>query len=507
MGKAISKDLYYLIQSLSKAEKRNFKLFVEANNDKGAIYIDLFDAIDQQKDKYDEARIVKKIKDLQPAQLSNQKNYLYKQIIKSIRFFQNDTSSEIEELLFKMKFLYSKGLFDQCKKYLNKITKISIAKEKFDILLETLQWERHLLQQEPYSEKRSRKLNEVYTKEQETLAKQKNIVDFQALSANFNNFLLAKSQKDQNAQKEIEKIVQSPLLSNPEKALTNHARFFFYNINAVYYYSKGDLKKSHEFFRANMLQMKSSEESKKENIIGYLSVLNNYASICSTLKKYQALEEVIIEMKSLLQDTSLKLSEKAEIGIFIRAYGQELIWYNNTAQVDKAKKLVEEIETELKKYKSKIEAKHLVMIHYHIFLYHFLTQSYAIGQKWLNNVLSETKSDTFQELNKVALILNMINQFELSNRDLIGYFYTSIQRHQQKEKLFSDFEMSLADSIRKINKIGYLPDQRKAFAELKNKHENNIDKEVMLRYFDILSWLEAKAENISFAKVIEGKNK
>src|SRR5690606_29057168 len=119
-----------------------------------------------------------------------------------------------------------------------------------------------------------------------------------------------------------------------------------------------------------------------------------------------------------------------------------------------------------------------------------------------------TKSHTFLELHKVALILNVINQLELGNRDLIGYFLTSIHREQQKEKIFSAFEMKLIDDIRKINKIGYDPDRKKQFEILLNSYdERTYKQEPFSRYFELLHWFKAKAENKSFAGVINESNK
>ena len=57
MSKAISDDLFYLIKSLTKSEKRSFKLFASTTEvGKKSIYIDVFDAIEKQK-KYDEKNI------------------------------------------------------------------------------------------------------------------------------------------------------------------------------------------------------------------------------------------------------------------------------------------------------------------------------------------------------------------------------------------------------------------------------------------------------------------
>ncbi|TAG97269.1 MAG: hypothetical protein EAZ17_09680, partial [Sphingobacteriales bacterium] len=86
-----SKDeLFQLIKSLEKAEKRNFKLFVKRNSAHEDLkIIVLFDALDKM-DQYDEELLLKKNKTIRKQQLSNLKAHLYKQILASLRVMKDD---------------------------------------------------------------------------------------------------------------------------------------------------------------------------------------------------------------------------------------------------------------------------------------------------------------------------------------------------------------------------------------------------------------------------------
>ena len=87
MSKPKSEQLFRLIKSLSKAEKKAFKLFASRygnNTDgEGKIFINLFDCIEQQTT-YNEEEILRKIEKLKPAQMSNMKAHLYQQILKCL---------------------------------------------------------------------------------------------------------------------------------------------------------------------------------------------------------------------------------------------------------------------------------------------------------------------------------------------------------------------------------------------------------------------------------------
>ena len=71
--------LFQLIHSLSKAEKRNFKLYSKRNSANSDLkIIELFDALDKLPD-YDEVLLLKKLTSIKKPQLANVKAHIYKQ--------------------------------------------------------------------------------------------------------------------------------------------------------------------------------------------------------------------------------------------------------------------------------------------------------------------------------------------------------------------------------------------------------------------------------------------
>src|SRR5215207_9441723 len=84
-------NLFLLIKSLSKSEKRYFKLFV-ANGKSDANYLQLFEAMDRQ-EQFDEEAIRKKFKGKAFAsQLHVAKIYLSELILKSLRNYHANDS-------------------------------------------------------------------------------------------------------------------------------------------------------------------------------------------------------------------------------------------------------------------------------------------------------------------------------------------------------------------------------------------------------------------------------
>ena len=82
-------ELFQLIKTLEKGEKRNFKLYVSRNAAAEDLKItQLFDALDKM-DAYDEDLLLKKNAAIQKQQLSNLKAHLYKEILASLRLIKS----------------------------------------------------------------------------------------------------------------------------------------------------------------------------------------------------------------------------------------------------------------------------------------------------------------------------------------------------------------------------------------------------------------------------------
>ncbi|MEY3687323.1 MAG: hypothetical protein RIR84_164, partial [Bacteroidota bacterium] len=127
MPNRLADELFHLIKTLEKGEKRNFKLYVSRNISSDELkIITLFDAIDKL-DQYDEEVILKKNPSIQKQQLSNLKSHLYKQILSSLRLIRNDQSVDMQlhEMLDHARILYNKGLYHQSLKMLQKIKELA----------------------------------------------------------------------------------------------------------------------------------------------------------------------------------------------------------------------------------------------------------------------------------------------------------------------------------------------------------------------------------------------
>ncbi|MFN7118059.1 MAG: hypothetical protein ACK4TA_14760, partial [Saprospiraceae bacterium] len=146
MPKQKTDDLIQLIKSLTRAEKRHFRLFVGRNQaSEELLFLQLFDFLDKYKE-YDEELILKKLPAIKKSQLSNLKAHLYKQLLISLRLLNKTHVEDIQirEMIDYAKVLYDKGLYRPSLDMLDKTKSRALRGKYYALALEIIEFEKHI---------------------------------------------------------------------------------------------------------------------------------------------------------------------------------------------------------------------------------------------------------------------------------------------------------------------------------------------------------------------------
>ena len=137
--------VFELIRSMSKAEKRNFKLYAtRLSGNQQAKFIALFDCLDGMEE-YNEKRILQRCP-IKKEQLPNMKAHLYKQILVSIRLLevQHSLHMQLHEQLDFARILYNKGLYQQSSKLLDKAADLALQSEQYTVALDFIELQKKI---------------------------------------------------------------------------------------------------------------------------------------------------------------------------------------------------------------------------------------------------------------------------------------------------------------------------------------------------------------------------
>jgi len=316
MSNKVSDNLFRLIKSLTKAEKRSFTIYASrhtsAEDNNG---VKLFDAIDAQID-YDETVLTKKFGE---KQFSIVKARLYDLILRSLDAFHSASSidAELKRDLHCAEILYKKSLYDQCAKLLSSAKKLAQKYEKHSSLLEIYQWEKKLIEKDNYSGMTEEDVN-LFLKEDELIGeKVKSFNDYWNIKSRL-FMILNKRGKVRNEEElaSIKKIIDNILLNSESKPLSTEAKYLYYHIYSAYYFGTGDYENSYDNLKRNVELIESNTHIFEEEPNIYFSILTNIIYIGSQLKRYDESFAYLRKLREVPQKFAISKNEDLEIKLF-----------------------------------------------------------------------------------------------------------------------------------------------------------------------------------------------
>jgi hypothetical protein len=509
MSKKASPALFELINSMSKSEKRYFKLFAsrhtigEENN-----YIRIFDFIDSQ-ESFDDEEIHHHFKgEAFLNKFSITKNRLYDQIMKSLDSFHSGASidAQIYKLLHGAQILYNKGLYDHTKRQLTSADKLAKKHNRNILIQEIAIQQKKLIETEGYKNHNIDELEKIRLKDYENHLQCHYYNELWFLKSKLFNYMNKKGKSRSDADLEIyNSIFQAyQKLQKPKKMgfevtyLTNH-------FESAYYFAILNTKMSLKFMEKNLDLMKSTSKAIQSAPNKYFSILTNIIHLESASGNYKNVHQYLNELKSFKEKYKINSSEDLDIKLFSSINSIELMIHIQRAEFDKAITLEPIIDEGFRLYKDSITPLRKAYLSFNLAVAFFGVDDFSRSLSWVNNVLNDSELDEKEDIIAFAQILNLIIHFELNNDQLLPYALKSTMRFLKKRDRSYKFETIFLKQIRKISNASDRFEVEQIFADIEKDIEdiaNDPFESVALEYFDFKSWLKSKLKKESF-KVIK----
>ena len=485
---AKKEQLFSLIQSLTQAEKRYFKIFCFSqkidNN-----YLKLFELMVKQ-EIYDEEKIRKKFKaERFIKQLHVTKNYLYQLLLKSLRNYHATISAdaEIKSLLRNVEILFVKELYEASFSELKKAEKLATNFENQTALLEIISWKKKF---------RLTKSGTDIESLQDIILKEKSIIEGIVLqSENWeltcNVFYFFKTNK-----KRLEDFLQK----KPTKNAPLQRQIIFYNLDYIFNVmnrepSKGlaSLDFMIDLFQKNPARIKDDPSS-------YARVMNNKVSYFIYQKQYTHVLPLLEEIRAIPNTYQLKNAQKFSINLQLRTYNIELEMYRDLKEFEKGIEVIGEAEEYLLENEKIIPPDYQVMLRYQFAYIYFMQKDYSNSLKWVNEIIQTPFKNYRKDLQSYARVLNLMIHFELGNIIVLKYAVENCRRFLKKpadfrgETTVLPFAKILLHFFAKICNAPHAQ-YSQLFEKLKAdllETEPPILNDNILDYLDIKSWLVEK---------------
>jgi hypothetical protein len=508
MSKTASSDVHELIHSLTKSEKRYFKLYCSRHSSStDNNYVQLFDFITGQKE-YNESEIFTYFQgELFLNKFSITKNRLYDQIIKSLDAFHTTRSAEAQlyKQMHASSILYQKGLYQQALKTLRSARKLAAKLEHVTILLEINQKLKQL--NESFGKK-------CFDKEAIDTIHQRDYVYTQQLGYytllwKIKGELFAEMNAKGKARCEASresyhKLIQSLLQQDFKGDKTFEISYLENHIWSAYYYATLNEEKSLTFVKNNVDLYEANPKRIQQEPNKYFALVSNLVHLKCTRNNYLAANEYLKRLKSFPKDFGIAATVDIEIKRFSMIYSTETMLYLKQSEFDKAAELAEEISAGLHRFDDKIAPIRRAYLYFQMAVAFFGVGEYSKSLKWLNDLFNDTGIDEKEDIVSFAHMLNLVVHLEMQNYRLLPYSIQRAKRFLKKKNRTFKFEVFFLKYINKILKVNSPFDEEEllteAIEEIKNIKNDPFEK-VAFEYFDFESWIVARLKRKQFAHV------
>lgn len=502
--------LFQLIHSLSKAEKRNFKLYSKRNSVNSDLkIIELFDALDKLPD-YDEVLLLKKLTSIKKPQLANVKAHLYKQLLASLRLIKTNVSIELElhEQLDYAKILYNKGLYLQSLKLLERVKELSKTQHQYSYLIQAISLEKKI-ETLHITRSREHRADLLCQEAEEVQIKRELITRLSNLALKLYSFYI----KNGHARNPEEEMGFTNYFNShlPPEALLNKGFYEQLYVYQSYVWYSFICQNFLMYYRYSFkwVQLFDEHPLMKEIETGhYLKGIHNLLNAHFDLRNYKKFDETLAYFEKFSQTDLAAQNNNNLIQTFIYVSSAKLnrfIMFGNFAD---GLKLIPSLEKQIKLYLLFLDRHRVLVFNYKAATLYFGAGDYNSCIDYLRRIIND-HTDLRTDLQCYARLLHLIAHYELGNYELMDSLTRSVYRFMAKMKNLTLIEEEMFKFLKTtfyIKPAALQPEFLRLLHKIK-KFEKDRFETRSFAYLDVVSWVESKVNNTTIAEIIQAKYK
>ncbi len=502
-----STELFDLIKSLTKSEKRFFKLHSSLQSgDKN--YLRIFDAVDKQK-VYDEEALKKVFaKETFIKHLPSEKNHLYKLILKALRAYHSESSVSgiLKQEIKNIEILYQKALYVECNKLLHRAKRIAKDNERFYYWFELLSWEKMLLEEAYESGEFTKDLDALIEEERDVIEKLRNLAAYHILYSKINYvFRSGGYVRTDEEHAMVDEIREHPLIKGKNTALSRRAATIcFYTQGSCHWATRDWATSLKKFMRVKEI-LDENPTIKADLPKRYIRTLHFIINAQIELEELKSARENIKLMRGLPGSQGF-IGPNIETQIFVASYLGELRLLARSGDYGQAVVLVDDVIQGMESMGPRLHKEHELEFYFALANVHFGAGQMNKALFWLNKVLNDNEPTLRQDIFAYSRLFNLVVHYELGNYDLLEYIVRSTQRFLSKHHRAHEVEIMLVETIKKLaraTKDQQRTDLFRSMNEQLTELFKDPNESLVLKYFDVRSWVRSHVEGVPFEEVVK----
>ncbi|MBL6654470.1 MAG: hypothetical protein ISP61_00310 [Flavobacteriaceae bacterium] len=504
----IKDNLFVLIKSLTKSEKRQFKLYVgRMGSNVDSKFLNLFNLLDKMR-KYDEKKIVDS-NIVTKQQLSNLKAHLYKQILISLRLNpqHKNVKLHIRGQIDFATILYQKGLYKQSLKILDKVKSYALKYDENTSAYEIVEFEK-LIESLYVTRSLTNRTDELIN--QTNHLKQLNDVSSSLSNISlqlYEKLIKAGYAKSDYESKEIKTIFDEKIkYYNPEN-LGFREKIIYYQSWVWYSLLAQDFLSSYKYASKWIDTFNNKPEMIKIHPVYYLKGYNFLLEALSLIKYPSKFKNRLDDMIEVVEDESFPVNQNLNALIFLYKYNNLFNLHVLEGTFKESIKIIPEVLDGIEKNKNFIDHHHIMLLYYKIACMYFTVDEFDKCIKYTSLIIRNKNIKLREDLQCFTRILNLIAHWEAGLDFNLDKIIKETYSYLDKLNDLHEVQKTILKYLNGLENIypgeikGFL---RNLYNELKKYEDDPYEKRAFL-YLDIISWLESKIDRKPLQNIIKEK--
>jgi hypothetical protein len=501
-------SLLILVKSLTKAEKRYFRLLSNLQSgDK--TYLALFDLLDTLDASHEVSSRFEQEQEGKNFEMACK--HLYKVLLDCLLKHREkqDVQTAIYNKIAKAGILFERDLFEDAMNELNKAKRLSSEHEN-DLLLHLIRrTELRYLSTLDFDGLSERELVNKQMKISEIVKYSKTINQHIQLYDILKHRLIYKGYARSDKQKED---LNDLVLSELHLIANNSYRGFEAEklhllFQATYYLNSGNYKSAIRYYKELITLFEKNKHLLLNPPIYYLSTLRGLLDSLQIAGIYQEMPFFLSKLEDI---EHCEYSSEFILSIKALRYNYESSRLIHSGDFESVRALVEKADESFFKKSHLLGLEDQLKLHLSMAVLYISTNEYHLARKSMKKIFYSGKLYYALPSYKTARLVNLILQAELGNYDFFENEIESIKRNIRYEKHIYITEKLIFKFVQAYPLPTYERNRLKLWEQYKKdilKIQQNKYERQLLKTFDFLSWIESKLTRKPFREVLIEKSK
>ncbi len=501
-----SEDVFQLVKSLSKAEKRAFRLYAKRiQDDSDLLYLRLFDIMDRQK-VLNEKELKEKVGDLTGSRYSNLKRHLYKQILITLRLLLKDKKANIKirEYIDFAYVLYGKGLYMPALDILEKAKKIAV-KHHTDFSLLTIVEIEKMIHSRHITRSQSESVEKMLSEASKLADTVRNRVKLSNLRLVMHKFYIEQGHaRNKEEQEMVTERFKEQLPSWELEDLGLMEKVYLYQSYVWYYYIINDFENCLIYSKKWVELFQSSRELQLRDVNLYLRGFHYLLTSCFNLRLVREFKLYHLELEDFRKTNYAKFDNNTQITSFLYAHGARMNLHFLQGTFDEGVKGIGKTLNRINRYRSKLDEHKILVLYYKISWMYLGNQIPHKAIEYLDQIIAMSRRSLRDDIQSYARLMYMMAIYDMEEYDMIPQKNLAFKKFFEQIKDKNEVQITIYRLFQEIARTPLFERKavfKKYYTQLLKFESSPYEKRAFL-YLEILPWLQGKIEGKELSKVI-----